>query len=79
MGKGYGEYAAKGLADGLHERMIGVWYSLEARGEVPKNAEEFANVVVHTVFDALSGGMRMLNQDTGFHPDDPRAAEQKKD
>ncbi|MDG9704074.1 hypothetical protein [Streptomyces sp. DH37] len=73
MGKDYGAYAAKNLSENLYERMIGVWYSLEAKGEVPSSAEEFANVVTHTVFDALSSGLGLLNEQTGKHPDDPRA------
>lgn len=73
MGKDYGAYAAKNLSEGLYERMIGVWHSLEAKGEVPQTAEEFANVVTHTVFDALSSGLHLLNEQTGKHPDDQRS------
>lgn len=75
MGKEYGEYAAKHLSDELYERMIGVWHSLEAKDDLPQNAEEFASVVVHTVFDALGAGVHLLNSKTGRHPDDSRSAE----
>ncbi|MFF0439674.1 transposase family protein [Kitasatospora sp. NPDC004614] len=37
--------------------------------------EEFANVVVHSVFDALAAGTGLLNDQTGRHPDDQRPAQ----
>lgn len=76
MGKEYGIHEAKQLAEALHERMLGVWYSMEAKGDLPENAEEFANIVIHTLFDVLAAGVTKINYDTGLHPDDPRAQEQ---
>ena len=29
-------------------------------------------MVVHAVFDALAGGVQMVNKETGWHGDDPR-------
>ena len=75
MGKEYGQYASSQLANGLYESLIGQWYNLEARGEIPQNAEEFANVVTHLVFDTLAAGVSELNLKRGLHEDDPRATE----
>jgi hypothetical protein len=72
MGKDYGRQAAGRLADELYERMLGVGHNLIARDDMPQTAEEFANVVVHAVFDALAGGVQMVNKETGWHGDDPR-------
>lgn len=73
MGKSYGAHAAKNLSDALHERMVGVWYAMDAKGDLPRTADEFASVVVHSVFDVLAAGVAIVNEQTGAHPDDPAA------
>jgi hypothetical protein len=72
MGIGLAQDGAAKLVEELYERMLGVGHNLVARDELPRDAEEFAQTVVHVVFDALAGGMLLLNQGTGLHPDDPR-------
>lgn len=41
----------------LFERMISVGLSLEALGNLPQNAEEFANCVYKSVSDSLGGAL----------------------
>lgn len=72
MGRSYGTYAAGTFADELYKRMLDAGQHLVDRDEFPRNPEEFANVVVHEVFNALAGGLMALNKDTGLHLDDPR-------
>ena len=72
MGLGVAHGGAETLVDQMYEHMLGVGHNLVARDELPRNAEEFAQAVVHAVFNALAGGMMLLNKDTGLHPDDPR-------
>jgi hypothetical protein len=56
----------------LFERALGVGYSLQARGDLPADAEEFAHAVVHVVFDGLGAGLSLLVARAGWHPNDPR-------
>jgi hypothetical protein len=62
MGLGHARSAAEIVVDELYERMLGVGHQLVARDELPRNAEEFAQAVVHVVFDALAAGLGMVNE-----------------
>ncbi|MDA8027019.1 MAG: hypothetical protein M0T78_10860 [Actinomycetota bacterium] len=48
----------KKFGDALYERMYGVGLSLEARDDLPENAQEFANAVYRAVSDSLSGALQ---------------------
>lgn len=72
MGLSSGRYAADKLAVEVYERALGAGLSLDARGDLPRTAEEFAHAVVRVVFDGLAAGLHPLNQQQGWHPDDPR-------
>ena len=63
MGLRHAKSAAEVFVDELYERMLGVGHQLVARDELPRDAEEFAQAVVHVVFDALAAGLRMVNED----------------
>jgi hypothetical protein len=72
VGIGYAKYAADRLVSELHDRAVAVGHSAVARGQMPQTPEEFANAVVHVVFDALAAGLARMNESDGWHPDDPR-------
>ena len=50
------------LGKALYKSMLNVGKSLEARGDLPKDAEEFAAVVSHHVLDQLGGALMKQNR-----------------
>jgi hypothetical protein len=53
--------AAASLGEAFYETMLGVGESLEARGELPETAEEFARIVSYVVFDQMTGAVMAMN------------------
>lgn len=58
---GNAKHLAGLFAEAFYDRMLGVGESLEARGDLPTNAEEFATVVSYVVFDQLAGAVMKMN------------------
>jgi len=56
------KYLAGNFAKEFYDSMLRVGESLEARGRLPQDAEEFADRVTYTVFDHLAGAMMKLNR-----------------
>jgi len=61
--KGNAEWFGGNLIQAFHETMMGVGTSLEARGEMPETAEEFADIVTRAVFDQLGGALMKMNRE----------------
>ncbi|MCZ4564232.1 hypothetical protein O4160_25680 [Rhodococcus sp. IEGM 1401] len=72
MAYGYARSAGQHLVDHLRETLIAAWYEMEDKNELPTNAEQYADSALHTVFDALSGGVATINRQNGLYPTDPR-------
>jgi hypothetical protein len=56
------KYLAGSFAEALYDDMLGVGKSLEARGDLPEDAEEFATVVSQCVLGQLGGALMKQNR-----------------